>query len=216
MTTYALHGFAQSGNSYKVAFYLNAAGLPWSVVPIDFAAGQTRDPAWRQTVNAMGEAPVLEIDGRPLTQSGAILTLLAESTGHFAPKTEDERYEALRWILFDNHKFTNYIATHRFMRCFSPTEPHEAVMGFMRGRIDNALNVFEKHMTDRAFVVADRPLTADFSLIGYLYFPPDELGYDLAADYPAIHAWTERMKALPGWLPPYEMLPSANMPRRGA
>lgn len=32
-----------SGNSYRVAFYLNCAGLDWELVGVDFAGGQTHD-----------------------------------------------------------------------------------------------------------------------------------------------------------------------------
>jgi hypothetical protein len=68
----------------------------------------------------MGEAPVLEAGGKKHTQSGAILLYLAETTGKFAPENDEERNEALRWILFDNHKFTNFFATYRFLRAFGP------------------------------------------------------------------------------------------------
>jgi glutathione S-transferase len=58
-----------SGNSYKVALYLNCAGLDWEPVGVDFAGGEKRDPAWRAATNGMGEVPVLEADGRQMTQS---------------------------------------------------------------------------------------------------------------------------------------------------
>ena len=51
-----LHGFAQSGNTFKVAFLLRALGVPWQAVGMsfaDFAAGAARNPAWRESVNAM-------------------------------------------------------------------------------------------------------------------------------------------------------------------
>jgi len=74
MPTYRLHCFAQSGNAYKVALYLNCAGIEWEPVFVDYMAGATRDPEWRARVNPMGEVPVLEVDDKRLTQSGAILT----------------------------------------------------------------------------------------------------------------------------------------------
>ncbi len=52
-----LHGFAQSGNTFKVAFLLRALGVPWQPVAMslaDFAGGATRDAAWREGVNPMG------------------------------------------------------------------------------------------------------------------------------------------------------------------
>src|SRR5436190_1390798 len=72
-----LHGFSQSGNTFKVAFLLRALGVPWQPVAMsfaEFAGGATRDPQWREGVNAMGEVPVLELDdGKKITQSGVIL-----------------------------------------------------------------------------------------------------------------------------------------------
>ena len=45
MARYKLHGFCQSGNTYKVALYLNCAGLDWEPVFIDFMHGATRKPS---------------------------------------------------------------------------------------------------------------------------------------------------------------------------
>ena len=72
-----LHGFCQSGNTFKVAFALRAMALPYETVFVDFMHGQTRDAAWRAQINAMGEAPVLDDGALRLTQSGVILTHLA-------------------------------------------------------------------------------------------------------------------------------------------
>jgi glutathione S-transferase len=205
--TYRLHCFSLSGNAYKVALYLNCAGLPWEAVHVQFMDGQTRDPAWRSATNPMGEAPVLEAGEKRLSQSGAILTYLAETTGHFAPATPDERYEALRWILFDNHKFTSYFATYRFLRALAPTAPAPGVLEFLKGRVDGAFAIVDKHLASNTFILGAKPTIADFSLIGYMYYPPEETGYDVQVSHPNIHAWTERMKALPGWKGPYDLMP---------
>ena len=52
MADYRLYCFGESGNSYKVALYLNCAGLDWEPVFVDFFKGATRDPKWRGSVNA--------------------------------------------------------------------------------------------------------------------------------------------------------------------
>jgi len=91
MAQYKLHCFCQSGNSYKAALYLQCAGLDWEPVHVDFFNGQTRDPKWRETVNEMGEAPVLEDGATRLAQSGVILTYhgisssMGEGSGPFRP-----------------------------------------------------------------------------------------------------------------------------------
>src|SRR5262245_4444286 len=108
-----LHGFCQSGNPFKVAFAQRAMELPYECVHVDFMNGRTRDPAWRAETNIMGEAPVLDDGALRLTQSGVILTHLARLSGRFGGRDEGEQREILRWILFDNHKFTSYFATYR-------------------------------------------------------------------------------------------------------
>ena len=202
MAQYKLHCFCQSGNSYKAALYLNCAGLDWEPVFVDFFKGATRDPQWRQGVNEMGEAPVLETIGRKLTQSGVILTYLAERTGKFAPGNEDAKLEALRWILFDNHKFTSYLATYRFLKAFAQPAADPSVLAFLKGRFDAAAAIVDKHLARSKFMVGDKPTTAD-----YAFYPVEEHGYDWAKTHPNIHAWTERLRALPGWKGPYELMP---------
>jgi glutathione S-transferase len=207
MAQYKLHCFCQSGNSYKAALYLNCAGLDWEPVFTDFMHGVTRKPEWREAVNEMGEAPVLEFDGRKLSQSGVILTYLADKTGKFKPASEAQRLEAMRWMLFDNHKFTGYFATYRFMKAFMKQEPDPAVMAFLKGRFDNALGIVEKHLGTSPYIAGDTPTIADFSLVGYMFFPPQESGYDWSKTNPNLVAWLERIRALPGWKGPYDLLP---------
>src|SRR3954447_1638538 len=96
---YRLHCVGGSGNSFKVALFLNCAGLDWEPVGVDLAGGQNRDPGWRAATNPMGEVPVLEIDGRRMSQSGAILAWLAETHGAFGPAGEAEKFETMRWLL---------------------------------------------------------------------------------------------------------------------
>ena len=206
-----LHGFAQSGNTFKVAFLLRALGVPWQPVGMsmaEFAGGATRDPAWREGVNEMGEVPVLELDdGRKITQSGVILTMLAEQHGKFGGRDADEKREILRWLFFDNHKFTSYFATWRFMKSFAAKAPDPAVAAFLKSRIDSAFFVVEKHLAARQYIVGDALSIADMSLSGYLFFPTEESGYLLEERFPNLAAWRDRLKKAPGWGDPYEVLP---------
>jgi glutathione S-transferase len=204
---YRLHGFCQSGNSYKVAFFLNTLGQPWEPVFVDFMHGVTRTEAWREKTNVMGEAPVLEDGPRRLTQSGAILTYLARKHGAYEGESEDDKLEVLRWILFDNHKFTSYLATYRFMKSFGPSAPDPAVMAWLRGRMDNAFGIVDKQLAARAFIAGVKPTIADFSLCGYLFYPQEESGYDFAARFPHIPPWLDRLRQIAGWASPYDILP---------
>jgi glutathione S-transferase len=205
---YRLHGFCQSGNTFKVAFMLRALHQPWEAVFVDYMkGGATRDPAWRDGTNEMGEAPVLDDGPRRLTQSGAILTYLARKHGAFGGRNEDEQLEVLRWILFDNHKFTSYFATYRFMKAFGATAPDPAVMAFLKSRIDGAFGIADKHLATRQYMVGGAPTIADISMCAYLCYPKEESGYDLPAQFPNIAKWLDRVRAIDGWASPYDVLP---------
>ena len=212
MAEFTLHCFAQSGNAYKAALMLELSGADWTPRFVDYFGGQTRTPAYR-AVNVMGEVPVLEHAGRTLSQSGVILDYLAQTRRRFGFDGDDERREVLRWLLFDNHKLTSYTATCRFMRTFVAS-PNADVLAEFRKRAESAWGVLEAHLRDREFVAAPRPTIADLSLCGYLYFD-DEIGVDWRASHPAIAAWLNRIRGLPGWRHPYELMPGHPLPARG-
>ena len=203
MAEYRLYCAGVSGNAYKAALMLNLSGCDWEPVVVDFLAGATRQDAFRQEVNELGEIPVLEHGPRRLTQSGAILTYLAEKTGRFSGRDEEERFEILRWILFDNHKFTSYFATLRFLVGIQKTG-EGPVTEFLRGRAQTAFGIVEKHLAERQFIIGDRPTIADISMVGYLYYT-EETGFD-RAPYSNIIGWAKRIAALPGWVPPYDLM----------
>ena len=79
-------------------------------------------------------------------------------------------------------------------------------MAYFRGRVENAFGIVDKHLADRAFMLGDLPTIVDFSLAGYVFYPSSETGFDLAVQFPNIDAWRRRLRALPGWQPPYELM----------
>jgi len=212
MTEYQLYCFAQSGNSYKAALMLTLIGARWQPIHVDFFKGETRTTEYREKVNEMGEVPVLVEGARKLSQSGAILAHLSQQSGKFGSQDPDLRLEILRWILFDNHKFTSYLATYRFLLTFAKTgDP--AVMEFLKGRIASSLGILAKHLRAQDFVAGAAPTIADFSLCGYLFYPPEEFGFDIAAEHPEIGAWLKRIRALPDWKHPYDLMPGHPLPK---
>jgi glutathione S-transferase len=215
MPEYQLYCFAQSGNSYRVALMLNMIGADWEPIFVDFfKSGVQRTPAFRDTINEMGEAPVLVHRTKKLSQSGVILTYLAAHSGRFLPQGEGGRLEALRWILFDNHKVGGQLGTYRFLRCFARPPGDPIVTNFLRMRIDGSLGILDKHLADRLYILGDKPTIADLSLIGHLYYPAEELGFDVGQEHQNIGAWLDRIKALPKWGHPYDLMPGHPLPSR--
>lgn len=207
MAEYRLHCMKESGNAYKVALMLELCGCDWQPVWVDYFNGATRGDAFRGELNEMGEVPVLEHKGRRFTQSGVILDYLAEVTGRFGPRNSEERREILRWTLFDNHKFTSYYATLRFL--FGLQKAGETpVVEFLRARARGAYGVVDKHLAGRKFLLGEQPTIADFSLAGYAFYT-DPTGIARATEFPNVEAWAARIAALPGWKHPYDLMPGA-------
>jgi glutathione S-transferase len=187
MPVYRLHYFPESGNSYKLALMLTLCGQSFEPVWTDFGGGITRTPEWRRDVNPMGEIPVLEVDGERLTQTAPVLLRLAEQYGRFGGETAAEKFDLLRWLFWDNHKLTGYMASYRFMRTFTPS-PDPQVLQYFRRRLDDFLGILNGHLQHNDFAIGKCVTVADFSMMAYLHYPADETGYDFVVSHPAVHA----------------------------
>jgi glutathione S-transferase len=209
MAEYSLYCFAESGNSYKAALMLSLSGCDWEALRVDYFNGETRTAQFRDAVSEMGEVPVLLHRGERIAQSGVILDYLAARTGKFAAADDREQREIWGWILFDNHKFTSYLATLRWLVGIQKSA-ESAITEFLRARVMAAFGIVEKHLAQREFMIGARPTIADVSMVGYLYYP-EQTGVALS-QYPNLHAWTSRVAALPGWKHPYDLMPRAPRP----
>jgi len=203
--TARLYCFGESGNAYKVALALTLTGIPWEPVFVDFFRGEARGPEFLK-INAMGEVPVLILDGRSYSQSGVMLTRIAERTGKLGGRDEEERDEVLRWLFWDNHKLSGQIGTTRFLMNFlAPDKRPEGVIPFQQGRLKAAYTVLNRHLEGRDWIVGDGATIADLSCCSYLYYP-EPFGFS-RADWPHIDRWLDRISALHGWKHPYDMMP---------
>lgn len=207
--TIKLYCFGESGNAYKAALALELSGLDWEAVYVDFfSGGEARTPEYRENVNEMGEVPVMVDGDIKLTQSGVIQDYVSEKTGKFNGSTPEERREILRWVFWDNHKFSSYSGITRFLSNFLPEDKRpKEVIGFLQGRLKGSYGILDKHLKGRDWIVGDSISNADISCCGYLYYP-EPFGFD-RKDYPNIDAWLDRIAATPGWKHPYDLMPGS-------
>jgi len=204
--TIELHCFGESGNSYKAALALELSGLDWSPVQVDFFGGAARSPEFR-AVNTMGEAPVMVDGDVTLTQSGAIQQYITDKTGKFGGDGAD-RYEVLRWVLWDNHKLSSQAGMTRFLMNFLPEDKRPLeVIGFSQGRLAAAYQVLNTHLEGRDFIVGDRLTNADISCCSYLYYP-EPFGFE-RSEHSHIDRWLDNIAAVPGWKHPYDLMPGS-------
>jgi len=202
--TIKLYCFGESGNSYKAALALQLSGLDWEPVFVDFFNGEARSDAFR-ALNPMGEVPVMVDGDLTLTQSGVIQQYVVDKTGKLGGG-EADKYEMLRWVLWDNHKLSGQAGSARFLMNFLPADkrPQEAI-GFLQGRLKAAYSVLDNVLATRNWLVGDAISVADISCCSYLYYP-EPFGFD-RADWPHIDAWLTRISETPGWKHPYDLMP---------
>lgn len=205
MAVYRLHCFYNSGNAFKVAMMLDLAGCDWDAVAVTPGVDPAHGGDWWAGANGFGEVPVLEWQGRFLSQSGVILNRLARETGLYGARDEDEQDEIWRWILYDNHKFTGNFSMLRYL-CGIARTGETPITEYLRTRVRRCWAVVEAHLARREFILGDRPSIADLSMAGYQYYD-EPTGIDRATEFPMIEAWTRRVSALPGWRPPGDVLP---------
>jgi len=205
--TAQLHCFGESGSAYKCALALTLSGMDWKPVFVDFFNGGARSPEFCQ-LNEMAEVPVLQDGEETLTQSGVILDYISSKTGKLGGRSASERREVLRWMFWDNHKLSGLIGPARYLQNFLPADKRpEGVIPFLQGRLKASYTVLNTHLEGRDWIIASAPTIADLSCCGYLFYP-EPFGFT-RSDWPHIDAWLDRIAALPGWKPPYEMMPGS-------
>jgi glutathione S-transferase len=199
-----LHCFGESGNAYKAALTLELAGINWSPVYVDFFGGAARSNGYRD-LNIMAEAPILVQGDFSLSQSGAIQQWVVDQTGNLGGSPED-KYEVLRWVLFDNHKMSSQAGMTRFLMNFLPEDKRPLeVIKFMQGRVLGALKILDTHLESRSWIVGNTMTIADIANCGYLFYP-EPYGFT-RANWSNIDSWLSRIEATKGWKHPYDLMP---------
>ena len=196
-----LYGSFTSSSTYKPMLYLTLARLPFSFRTVNLKIGVQKTPAYL-AVNRYGQVPVLRHRGLTILQSNVVLDYLARVTGHFEGATEQERWAAREWLSWESDAITNVAKVRHYSR-FRSVDP--AVMDYFRPPAAAALDFVDAALAGRDWLVGDQCTIADIGCWGRMVFM-GEGGFDIA-DWPNLLAWSERLKALPGFALPYDLTP---------
>jgi glutathione S-transferase len=211
---YKLYTMLRSGNSYKVRLALALLNIPYEAVEIDILRGESRTPDYLAK-NPSGQIPLLEVDGRYLAESNAILWFVAAGTS-LAPEQRIERAEVLQWMFFEQHALEPNIGAAYFwlslVRGGRELQTHALEDWMERGYA--ALQVMENHLKTHQYFAAGQLTVADIALYGYTHVA-DHCDYDLST-FPAIRAWLRRVEQTPGfvtmdWAPGTEVVDSPSV-----
>jgi glutathione S-transferase len=193
-----LHDSACSANGYKVRLLLSQLDRAYDLVEVDIFGGESKTEAYL-AMNPDGRIPLLEVGpGRYLPESNAILCYLAEGTPLF-PSNPFERALVLQWLFFEQNRIEPVIGTARYWLLTGRASSRREAIAIKQAQGADALGVMERHLRDRTFLVNQRYTVADLALHAYAHLAP-EAGVDLQP-YPAVRAWMDRVRALPGQIP---------------
>jgi glutathione S-transferase len=195
---YKLYSMQRSGNSYKVRLALALLDTPYEAIEVDILRGESRTPEFLAK-NPSGQVPLLEVDGRFLAESNAILWYVAAGTA-LSPESRIARAEVLRWMFFEQHALEPNIGAAYFwlalVRGGRDLQTHALDDWMERGYA--ALQVMENHLKTHRYFAADQLTVADIALYGYTHVA-DRCDFDLAT-FPAIRDWLRRIEQTPGFV----------------
>jgi len=197
-----LYCHRESGHSYKVALALALMGVEFEQRPVDLNLPRGQRPPDFRDASQFGEVPALVIDGAAIVQSNAILDYLARRFGKLDGAGLLERTRVREWLSWEANRLAMSFPHLRFSRRFTRADP--VLEAWWTQRMQADFDRLDGHLREIPFIVGDAATIADISCCGYLFWA-DQAEVDLAP-WPAIVAWLERIRSLPGWSAPYDLL----------
>jgi glutathione S-transferase len=197
-----LYGSFTSSSSYKPMLYLSLAQVPFSFRTVNLKIGVQKEAEYL-AVNRWGVVPSLKHKGLTILQSNVILDYLARETGHFEGKTEQARWQAREWLSWEADHIT---AVARVRHSARFRKMHDEVIAEFRPRAEAALSFVDRTVTNQKFLVGNYPTIADIGCWGRMVFMA-EGGFEIS-NWPHLEAWAARLKAMPGFALPYDLIPS--------
>lgn len=196
-----LYGSFTSSSSYKPMLFLSLSGLPFSFRTVNLKKGVQKESA-HLAINRYGQVPVLAHRGLLIVQSNVVLDYLARATGHFEGKTEQDRWRAREWLSWENDAITNVAKVRHYSR-FRQVDP--AVMDYFRPLAEGALDFIDRALEGREWLAGDACTIADIGCWGRMVFMAE--GGMSMDNRPNLQRWAARLKAMPGFALPYDLIP---------
>lgn len=193
-------------NGHKITIFLEEAGLPYVIRPVDIGKGEQFAPEFL-AIAPNNRIPAI-VDTAPadggkaisVFESGAILQYLAEKTGRFLPADVRGRVEVMQWLFWQmgglgpmagqNHHFRQYAAE---------TIPY-AIDRYVK-ETERLYGVLDDRLADRPFVAGDYSI-ADMACYPWIV-PHENQGQDLA-DFPNLARWFGAIRERPAVVRAYE------------
>ena len=186
-------------NGWKISIFLEEAGLPYNVVPVDITAGEQYEPEFLK-ISPNNKMPAIVDpegpDGTPISlfESGAILIYLAEKTEMFFPQTPRERYLVLQWLMFQMGHVGPMLGQAHHFRQYAPEKIPYAVARYTN-EAARLYRIIDRRLAETSFIAGDEYTIADMAIFPWLRSHENQ-GQSLD-DYPSLKRWYEGVEARP-------------------
>jgi len=190
--------YAPTPNGWKVSICLEEMGLPYRLVPLDWAGDL---PADFLAASPNGKIPALvDVDGPggerlSLFESGAILLYLADKTGQFIDPEPAGRYTTIQWLFWQMAGLGPMAGQHGHFLLYAPEKIPYATARFGQ-EVRRLYAVLDAQLTRTgAFVAGATYSIADMACFPWIMTHKAQ-GLTLD-DYPAIKTWFATVRARP-------------------
>ncbi len=188
--------FHPSPNPAKVALFLEEAGLPYELVPVDTRKGEQFDPAFL-AINPNAKTPAITDGDVTVFDSNAILLYLGEKTGQFMPDdTPVLRAELLSWLMFVATGIGPYSGQAVHFRHFAP-EPKDYAVNRYLFEARRHYGILDAHLAGRRYMLGDEYTIIDMAVWGWARVVPFVLGDDAWTGLPHLKRLFDEISARP-------------------
>ncbi|WP_197488410.1 glutathione S-transferase family protein [Methylomonas koyamae] len=190
-----LYDMELSGNCYKIRLLCGLLGIDYERVAVDLMQGQHKTEDFLR-LNPRGQIPVLEDAGALIWDSSAILLYLARQYGgeQWLPLAAKPMAEVMQWLSLAQNELLYGLARARAAKKFN--RPWDVEQCQQHGRL--GLQVLERQLATNAWLAGSQPTIADIACYPYVALAPE--GGVALAEFPAVLAWMQRIRELPGYV----------------
>ncbi|MFT4020235.1 MAG: glutathione S-transferase [Acinetobacter sp.] len=151
-------------------------------------------------VHPLGKSPVLELNGKVIVESGAIVEILIQKFApHLAPDPLDDAYlDYLQWIHFsESSAMVPYL-----LKMFNGIEQRQGTQfkfldGYAETEFKKVFSYLDDYLSDKTFLLAERLTGADF-MLGFVVFGVVE-ALNIKGKYLNIEQYLNRLQQLDSW-----------------
>jgi GST-like protein len=185
-----------SPNPAKVALFLEEAGLPYELVPVDTRKGEQHAPEFL-AINPNAKTPAIVDDGVTVFDSNAILLYLAEKTRRFLPPEGPAgRAELLSWLMFVATGVGPYSGQAVHFQHHAPERNEYAVNRYLY-EAKRHYGILDARLARHPYMLGQDYTIVDMAVWGWARAVPFVLGPDAWAAMPSLKRLFDEISARP-------------------